>query len=57
MAHLVAAVVVTVVVIVGRFVSEHGMALLGVGISISLDKLAVGVSLGLTDLSLPMSSS
>ncbi|HEY0803558.1 MAG TPA: manganese efflux pump [Pseudonocardiaceae bacterium] len=35
-----------------RLVSAHGMALLGLGISISLDELAIGFSLGLTHLPL-----
>ena len=36
----------------GRLVSARGMALLGLGISISLDELAIGFSLGLTHLPL-----
>jgi putative Mn2+ efflux pump MntP len=36
----------------GRLVSAHGVALLGLGISISLDELAIGFSLGLTHLPL-----
>ena len=35
-----------------RLVTAHGMALLGLGISISLDELAIGFSLGLTHLPL-----
>jgi putative Mn2+ efflux pump MntP len=34
----------------GRLVSTHGLALLGLGISISLDELAIGFSLGLARL-------
>jgi len=36
----------------GRLVSAHGVALLGLGISISLDELAIGFGLGLTHLPL-----
>jgi putative Mn2+ efflux pump MntP len=36
----------------GRLVSAHGAALIGLGISISLDELAIGFSLGLTHLPL-----
>jgi putative Mn2+ efflux pump MntP len=36
----------------GRLVSAHGLALLGLGISISLDELAIGFGLGLTHLPL-----
>ncbi len=35
-----------------RFVSAHGTAVLGLGVSISLDELAIGFSLGLTHLPL-----
>lgn len=34
----------------GRLVTTHGMALLGLGVSISLDELAIGFSLGLVRL-------
>lgn len=36
----------------GRLLSAHGAALIGLGISISLDELAIGFSLGLTHLPL-----
>ncbi|MBO0840654.1 MAG: manganese efflux pump, partial [Sciscionella sp.] len=36
----------------GRLLTAHGMALIGLGISISLDELAIGFSLGLTHLPL-----
>lgn len=36
----------------GQLVNAHGVALLGLGISISLDELAIGFSLGLTHLPL-----
>jgi putative Mn2+ efflux pump MntP len=36
----------------GRLVSAHGVALIGLGVSISLDELAIGFSLGLTHLPL-----
>ena len=34
----------------GRLVSSHGLALLALGVSISLDELAIGFSIGLTHL-------
>jgi putative Mn2+ efflux pump MntP len=34
----------------GRLASSHGLALIALGISISLDELAIGFSMGLTDL-------
>jgi manganese efflux pump family protein len=36
----------------GRLTSAHGLAVIGLGISISLDELAIGFSLGLTHLPL-----
>jgi putative Mn2+ efflux pump MntP len=33
-----------------RIISSHGLALIGLGISISLDELAIGFSIGLTQL-------
>jgi putative Mn2+ efflux pump MntP len=36
----------------GQLISAHGVTLLGLGVSVSLDELAIGFSLGLTHLPL-----